>query len=123
MRRANSPTLHRLQAADHAGAQSPTYKCVQGKRVVYSQTICAGARQLGGDGRKRVSVRYEAPPQDRAKAARRGQLTEEARHECTALDARMPEQEAELKAMGSAATIHDEMPLVSSRKRFRQLGC
>jgi hypothetical protein len=70
-----------------------------------------------------VSVRYEAPPQDRAKAVRRAQLSEEARHECTALDVRLPEQEAELKAMGSAATIHDEMPLVSSKKRFRQLGC
>ena len=112
-----------LHVAGPARAQTPTYKCRQGGRIVYSQTLCAGATELGGEGKKRVSVRYQSPPQDRARAMRRAQLSEEARNECSALDARMPVQEAELKARGSEATIHDEMPLVSSRQRFRQLGC
>jgi hypothetical protein len=110
-----------LHAADSVRAQSPTYKCVQRGRVVYSQTMCPGGRELGG--KKRVTVRYQTPPQDRATAMRRAQLPQEARKECKALDARMPQQEAELKAMGTAVTAHDELPLVSSKKRFRELGC
>jgi hypothetical protein len=110
-----------LHAADSVRAQSPTYKCVQRGRVVYSQTMCPGGRELGG--KKRVTVRYQTPPQDRATAMRRAQLPQEARKECKALDARMPQQEAELKARGTAVTPHDELPLVSSKKRFRELGC
>ena len=110
-----------LHAADAADAQTPTYKCVQRGRVTYSQTMCPGGRELGG--KKRVTVRYQTPPQNRATAMRRAQLPQEARSECKALDARMPRQEAELKAMGTAVTPHDELPLVSSRKRFRELGC
>lgn len=110
-----------LQGADTVDAQTTTYKCVQRGRVTYSQMLCPGGRELGA--RKRVTVRYPTPPQDRATAMRRAQLTQEARSECKALDARMPRQEAELKAMGTAATPHDEVPLVSSKKRFRELGC
>lgn len=112
-----------LQGADAVHAQTPMYKCVQHGRVTYSQTLCPGGRELGGQGRKRVTVRYQTPPQDRATAMRRAQLPQEARNECKALDARMPRQEAQLKAMGSAATAHDEVPLVNSRERFRELGC
>jgi hypothetical protein len=112
-----------LHAADCVRAQSPTYKCVQRGRVVYSQTMCPGGRELGTQGKKRVTVRYQTPPQDRATAMRRAPLPPEARKECRALDARMPQQEAELKARGTAITPHDELPLVSSRKRFRELGC
>lgn len=110
-----------LQAADIVDAQAPMYKCVQRGRVTYSQTLCPGGREFGG--KKRVTVRYQTPPQNRATAMRRAQLPQEARSECKALDARMPRQEAELKAIGTAATPHDELPLVSSRKRFRELGC
>jgi hypothetical protein len=110
-----------LHVAESVRAQSPTYKCVQRGRVVYSQTMCPGGRELGG--KKRVTVRYQTPPQDRATAMRRAQLPQEARKECKALDARMPQQEAELKARGTAVTPHDELPLVSSKKRFRELGC
>jgi hypothetical protein len=112
-----------MHAAHSVHAQSPTYKCVQRGRVTYSQTLCPGGRELGAQGRKRVNVQYQTPPQNRATAMRRAQLPQEARNECKALDARMPRQEAELKAMGTAATPHDEIPLVSSRKRFRELGC
>ncbi|MFI4927052.1 MAG: DUF4124 domain-containing protein [Burkholderiales bacterium] len=112
-----------LHAADAVDAQTPMYKCVQRGRVTYSQTLCPGGKELGGPGKKRVTVRYQTPPQDRATAMRRAPLPQEARSECKALDARMPRQEAQLKAMGTAATPHDELPLVSSRKRFRELGC
>jgi hypothetical protein len=112
-----------LQAADAVDAQTTMYKCVQRGRVTYSQTLCPGGKELGGQGKKRVSVRYQTPPQDRATAMRRAQLTQEARSECKALDARMPRQRAEIDAMGTAVTPHDELPLVSSEKRFRELGC
>lgn len=110
-----------LHAAGAVHAQTPMYKCVQRGRVTYSQTMCPGGREFGG--RKRVTVHYQTPPQNRATAMRRAQLSQEARKECRALDARMPQQEAQLKAMGTAATPHDEVPLVSSQKRFRELGC
>lgn len=112
-----------LAAAAQAGAQdSPTYKCVARGQVVYSQTPCSGGRQLNTP-KPRVNVRYDAPPQDRAKAARRAALTQEARAECTALDGRLREQETAFKAKGDAATLQDEMPLVHSKKQFRELGC
>jgi hypothetical protein len=71
----------------------------------------------------RVNVRYERPSQDRATAARRATLTAEARQECRALDARLREQEAGVKARGDAVTLEDEMPLVRSKKRYRELKC
>ena len=115
--------LWMLHAAGPVHAQTPMYKCVQRGRVTYSQTLCPGGTEFDGPGRKRVTVHYQTPPQNRATAMRRAQLSREARNECRALDARMPQQEAQLRAMGTAATPHDEVPLVSSRKRFRELGC
>ena len=115
-----------LHIACEAHAQDasspPTYKCVRRGGVTYSQLPCTGGKTIGG-AKPRVNVRYETPPQDRAKAARRAELTAEARHECTSLDARLREQEHELKAKGDAATLHDEMPLVQSKKRYRELKC
>lgn len=112
-----------LAAATQATADDvPTYKCGARGGVVYSEKPCAGGRQLNAP-KPRVNVRYEAPPQDRAKAARRARLTEEARSECTTLDGRLREQEGEFRAKGAAATLQDEMPLVHSKKRFRELGC
>lgn len=107
-----------------ASAQGAAYKCVYKGRVVYTQIPCAaGAKPLGDDGRPRVNVRYQTPPQDRAVIARRAPLTPEARRECSALDHTLVEQEGELKAKGSAASLQDEMPLVRSKKRFRELKC
>lgn len=112
-----------LSVAGHAAADdTPTYKCVARGQVVYSEKPCAGGKQVGAP-KPRVNVRYEAPPQDRAKAARRAALSEGARAECTSLEGRLREQEGELRAKGEGATLQDEMPLVHSKRRFRELGC
>ena len=110
-----------------AGLQAPVqaqdtavYKCYSKRGVVYSQLPCGKPIDQA---KPRVNVRYETPSQDRAKAARRAPLTAEARQECSALDTRMREQEAEVKAKGDAAVIQDEMPLVRSKKRYRELKC
>jgi hypothetical protein len=103
-------------------ATSPAYKCLSKGRVVYTQVPCAGGREIGPAGPRR-SDKYKEPPQDRAKLARRGQLSPEARQECTRLEGRIREQEAEFKAKGPGATIEDETPLVKTRLRFRELKC
>ena len=51
------------------------------------------------------------------------ELSPEERQECSALDARLANEQAMLKAKGDAATLQDEMPLVRSQKRYRQLHC
>ena len=110
-------------AALQAGAQAQgtaMYKCYAKGGVVYSQVPCG--RPLDQP-KPRVNVRYENPSQDRARAARRAPLTADARQECSVLDTRMREQEAGVKAKGAAATIQDEMPLVRSKKRYRELKC
>ena len=111
-----------LHLASDAQAQTPTYKCVSKGRVVYTQFQCGDAKPMNS-GRPRVNVRYETPSQDRAKIARRSTLTAQAREECGVLDHRLQEQEAEVKARGDAATLQDEMPLVRSKKRYRELKC
>ena len=112
------------QLPDAAAQGRPTYKCIRGGKVVYTQIPCrAGAKPLGEDGRPRVNVRYQSPPQDRAVAARRGPLSVAARKECSALDHTLRDEEQGLKAKGSAATLEDEMPLVRAKKRFRELKC
>jgi len=112
-----------LLAASQAHAQdTPTYKCVSKGRVVYTQIPCAGGRELGAAGPRRTD-KYKAPPQDRATIARRARLSPEDRRECKALDARLKQQEGELKAMGASATLQDEMPLVKSKQRYRELRC
>ena len=108
--------------AQEAPALTPTYKCQSNGRVVYTQIPCSGGRQLGSAGVKSAE-KYKTPPQDRAKAARRAQLTPEARQECTALEGRMKEQEAELKAKGTEPTLQEETPLVKTKLRFRELKC
>jgi hypothetical protein len=62
-------------------------------------------------------------PQDRAKIARRAVLSPEDRQECKVLDARLLEQQAALKAIGSSVTLQDEMPMVHTQKRLRELRC
>src|SRR4051812_35578430 len=102
---------------------SPTYKCVYKGRVVYTQIRCGDAKPMGNRGKPRVNVRYEAPSQDRAVAAKRARLSEADRHACAGLDRKLREQETEFKAKGDAATLDDEMPLVRSKKQFRELKC
>jgi len=113
-----------LAHAADASAQSATYKCIHRGKVVYTQVPCAaGTKPLGEDGRPRVNVRYQMPPQDRAVIARRAPLSVTARQECSALDHTLVEQQHDLQAKGGAATLQDEMPLVRSKKRFRELKC
>jgi hypothetical protein len=111
-----------LHFACGAQAQTPAYKCVSKGRVVYSQVQCADGKPIGSP-KPRVNVRYETPSQDRAKIARRSTLTAEARKECGALDGHLREQEAQVKSRGDAVTLDDEMPLVRSKKRYRELKC
>lgn len=114
--------LAALQAPLDAQAQDTAlYKCRANGRVVYTQIPCGG-KPLN-EPRPRVNVRYETPSQDRARIARRATLTAEARQECGALDTRMQAQEAEFKSKGDAGTLEDEMPLVRSKKRYRELKC
>ena len=100
----------------------PTYKCVSKGKVVYSQMPCPGGREISASGAHRTD-KYQPPPQDRAKAARRAQLTPQAREECTGLEGRIKEQDAEFKAKGPSATVQDETPLVKSKVRYHELKC
>ena len=111
-----------VAAEDAAPATPPTYKCVSRGRVVYTQIPCAGGREVRPSGARHAD-KYKTPPQDRAKLARRGQLSPQARQECESLEGRIREQEAQLKAKGSAPTIQDETPLVKAKLRFRELKC
>jgi hypothetical protein len=100
----------------------PTYKCTAKGRVVYTEKPCPGGQEISASGAHKTD-KYQAPPQDRAKAVRRAQLTPEAREECTGLETRIKEQDAEFKAKGPGATVQDETPLVKSKLRYHELKC
>lgn len=108
-------------AADQAQG-TPMYKCGHRDGVTYSQVPCPGGRQLGVSAPSRTDKRRPVP-QDRATIARRAVLTAEERQECKVLDRRLVEQAAQLEARGESVTLDDEMPLVRSKKRFRELHC
>jgi hypothetical protein len=110
-----------LLAAGGAEAAQPVYKCGGRNGVTYTHVPCSGAREVAPN-RQRAS-RNAKPPQDRAKAARRAQLSKEDRQECTGLDRTLKEQEAFVKARGSALTDDDERPLVKAKLRYRELRC
>ena len=101
---------------------TPTYKCYSRGQIVYTQLPCNGGKEVG-PATARKTDKYTPPPQDRAKVARRAQLTPEAREECTALEVRIKEQDTEFKAKGPTATVQDETPLVKSKLRFNELKC
>lgn len=109
-------------AAAPVTVQATTYKCAAGGATIYSDRPCTGARPLEKKKPPRTD-RSRPVPQDRATIARRAVLTEEARAECRQLDTRLVQQQAELKAKGEGATLEDEMPLVFTKKRFRELHC
>ncbi|GAB3763856.1 hypothetical protein GCM10028796_17840 [Ramlibacter monticola] len=110
--------------AVYAGAQPTAYRCKVGGTVTYSQLPCpgGGGREVGAKPH-RVTDKAKEPPQDRAVLAKRASLTPEDRQECRALDQRLREEERALQKLGPAATIQDEMPLVYSKKKFRELKC
>ena len=105
-----------------ADAQQPTYKCVGRSGVTYTQVPCAGGHELGSRPR-RVTDKSVVPPQDRATVARRASLSAEDKQECRSLDGTIRDQQAQLKALGSGASLQDEMPLVHNKKRYREIGC
>lgn len=106
----------------HGAVAAPMYKCVGKSGVTYSQIPCPGGREVG-TAATRATDKHREPPQERAVIARRAGLSAEDKQECRALDVRLKEQQRELKARGSAVTLQDEMPLVHSKKRFRELKC
>jgi hypothetical protein len=110
-----------LLAAVQAGA-APAYKCAGRSGVTYSDRPCTGARVVGAQA-PRHSDPWRVPPQDRATIARRAPLSAQARQECRSLDATLREQQAMVKARGPAVTLEEEMPLVRSKKRYRELKC
>ena len=113
-----------MAVAGLAPAQdTPTYKCYSRGQVVYSQLPCKNGGKEVGSTTARKTDKYTPPPQDRAKIARRAQLAPEAREECSALEVRIREQDAEFKAKGPTATVQDETPLVKSKLRFNELKC
>ena len=109
-------------AASPLHAQDTAYKCSSRGGTTYADRPCAGGRMLGPAGPRKTD-KTRAVPQDRAKIARRAMLSEEARAECKALDVKLAGQKAELKAKGEAVTLDDEMPMVFTQKRFRELRC
>ena len=111
-----------LLAGPALAQERPTYKCVTAAGVTYSEIPCRGARELGATA-SRATERHREVPQDRAVIARRARLTGEEREECRSLDARMKEQQAQVKAKGDTVTLQDEMPLVRSKARYRELKC
>ena len=109
-------------ACGPAAATKPTYKCVTRSGVTYTEKPCAGGREVG-PGARRVTDKSTPPPQDRATLARRATLSAQDKQECRALDGTMRDQQAQLKALGTGATLQDEMPLVHNKKRYREIGC
>jgi hypothetical protein len=108
-----------LLAAVSGHADGPAYKC---GRNSYSSVACPGGREIGVPHR-RTTDKSKPVPQGRAVIAKRAVLSPEQRQECKALDVRLRDQQAAIKAKADAATLQDEMPLVQSRKRFRELRC
>ena len=111
-----------LLLAVPAHAQNTAYKCPSGKTATYSDLACTGGQPVGAAGPRKTD-KATPVPQDRAKIARRARLTPEQRAECKSLDDKQLEQEGFLKAKGKDATLEDEMPLVFTRKRLRELRC
>jgi hypothetical protein len=103
-------------------AQTTAYKCPSRGSATYSDVACTDGRRVGAPA-PRQTDKTRPVPQDRAKIARRSVLSEEERAECRVLDARILEQQAALKARPAPVTLEDEMPLVFSKKRLRELGC
>lgn len=109
--------------AVHAQAQeSPAYRCDSKRGVTYTDIPCLGAREVGAT-KSRTTNRHAVPPQDRAKLARRAQLTPESRQECETLDVQIRELDSIVKAKGNTVTADDERPLVQSRLKAREMRC
>src|SRR5687767_10837209 len=88
---------HAQDAVPQGNFQQPIYKCpTAGGGVTYSQVRCDGAKDINAAPAATSTARYSTPPQDRAKAMRRAELTAQARQECEGLDATMLREQAML---------------------------
>src|SRR5262245_10332710 len=108
-----------LAAAQCGAVEQPVYKC--GNR--YSDRACAGGQEMATPAEKKAARRYAVPPQDRAFAARRAQLSPEDQKECRGLDVSMREQKAILKEKGEAGAPETDSALVKNKLRYRYLRC
>jgi hypothetical protein len=112
-----------LLMAAQCSAAEPVYKCGSRNGATYTDKPCSGARELGTTPSKRVTRRYDVPPQDRAKAVRRAQLKPEARKECQGLETTMREQQVVLKQKGEAGAPETDSALVKNKLRYHELRC
>jgi hypothetical protein len=121
-----------LLVAMHAGAQQkpaegyqrPMFKCKDAKgKVSYSNTQCPDAKQVGEKKPAKPSERHKEVSQDRAKRTQVATRPAAIREECGALEKRMAEEQARLKALPQPATAGDEKDLVNDRIRFKKLKC
>ncbi|WP_374665121.1 hypothetical protein [Ramlibacter sp.] len=113
-----------LATAPAAAQERPAFRCMQNGKPVYTHTPCEGGRQVTPKPRKAASsARHVKPPQDRAKAARRAQLTPEARKECEGLEVTIPQLEDGVKAQGPNVKPEDERSLTEAKKKYREMKC
>ncbi len=99
-----------------------TYKCKIGGKIVYQHTQCDG-EVINAKPKRTTTSRNVAPPQDRALAARRAELSPEQRKECEALDVTIPQLEDGVKAQGNNVKPEDERALTEAKKKFREGRC
>jgi hypothetical protein len=125
------------------------FKCEYDGKVHYSDSPCLGAKKLEIDptrgvdtlsGKEQVGadVRHEQLREGVAEAlrpltgmdakqtevmSRRIKLNEEARVECSRLDAAIPKSEAEERGAEKESIGRTQAKLFAQRNRFRQLGC
>jgi hypothetical protein len=125
------------------------FKCLEGKRVAYSDAPCVGAERVdlqptrglnSSSGKELVGadVRRERNREQVAEAfrpltgksnqevetyGRRMRLTASAKSECSSLDASIPRTEAEERASSDQQRTDVQRRLFGLRTRYRQLGC
>lgn len=103
-------------------AERATYKCKIAGKTVYQHAPCEG-EVLETKPKRTPTSRQAAPPQDRAFAARRAELSPEQRKECEALDVTIPQLEDGVKAQGKDVKPEDERMLTEAKKKFREGRC
>jgi len=113
-----------LAAAPLAQAQAEraTYKCKIDGKLVYQHAPCDGD-VLDNTPKRTPTSRQAPPPQDRAFAARRAELSPEQRKECEGLDVTIPVLEDGVKAQGKTVKPEDERALTEAKKKFREGRC
>lgn len=125
------------------------YKCEQGKRVVYTDEPCVGAKaldivvprgmdKLSGQQRTGEDVRNEIHREGMAEAlrpltgmtaeqfktaTRRQRLSNPAQAQCRHLDLIMPQAEARERGVTGEALRQAQLELYKLRKQYKLIGC